>query len=48
MKNVAESIHTQIERSSRRRDNIKVGFEHINKKCVKMARDMVHFLAVVN
>jgi len=40
-------MHTQIEESSCRRDNIKVGFEHLNK-CIKMARDMVHFLAVVN
>lgn len=48
MKKVAKSMHTQIERSSRRRDNIKVGFEHLNKKCIKMARDMVHFLSVVN
>jgi hypothetical protein len=25
-----------------------VGFEHLNNKCIKMARDMVYFLAVVN
>ena len=24
-----------------------MGFEHLNKKCIKMARDMVHFLAAV-
>lgn len=48
MKKVAESMHKSIERSIRRWDNIKLDFEHINKKCVKMARDMVHFLAVVN
>jgi hypothetical protein len=48
VKRVAKSMHTQIERSSRRRDTIKVGFEHLNKKYIKMTRDMVHFLAVVN
>jgi hypothetical protein len=41
-------VAKSIERSCRRRDNIKVGFEHLNKKCIKMTRDMVHFLAVVN